>query len=337
MDVLEPYRVLPFPTDCYMLYKGIAFDGCFFYLTMPKNCRIYKFDPDFRQEGIIETNKPYSCICYDNTENCFWASADKINTMIFKLDCNMKEIDLLQLGTFSIFCSNIKSLSYNCKNNSLFVAYKDFIAEILKDGESICLQETQRGYCNAILSIAPYYMISTHFGNSQCISIYTGDGCLIKSFQFSNIYKIEDILFYPCNKKDKNILSIYILATKHCCYPRLLLCKLEGCGMVLCSCNYKNCSYCRHKSREQCSNDLLESIALEETALSLILNELGEKLQKSIQISENVCDLLEVNKAVNKTIINITQLEHILYAKLETLSSINNDICCEDTEYNKQK
>jgi predicted transglutaminase-like cysteine proteinase len=69
---------------------------------------------------------------------------------------------------------------------------------------------------------------------------------------------------------------------------------------------------------------LLESIALEETALSGILNELGNKLQKSIQLANNMDDLLEINKAVNKTITNVTQLEHILYAKLETISSLCN-------------
>jgi hypothetical protein len=66
-----------------------------------------------------------------------------------------------------------------------------------------------------------------------------------------------------------------------------------------------------------------------ETALSHVLNALGEKLQKSCQISENICDLMEVNKAVNKTIMNITQLEHILYAKLDTISSLSSNNCCE--------
>ncbi len=86
----------------------------------------------------------------------------------------------------------------------------------------------------------------------------------------------------------------------------------------------------------QSTNDLIESIALEETALAHILNELGEKLQKSIQMADNVCDLLEINTAVNKTIMNITQLEHILYAKLETINSMNPKICREDNNQNKQ-
>lgn len=64
-------------------------------------------------------------------------------------------------------------------------------------------------------------------------------------------------------------------------------------------------------------NDIIESIALVEAAISHILNAEGEKIQKILCASDSPCDILRVNEAVNKTIINITQLEHVLYSKLQ--------------------
>ena len=51
--------------------------------------------------------------------------------------------------------------------------------------------------------------------------------------------------------------------------------------------------------------------------LAHILNAEGEKLQKAVEIADNICELLEINQSVNKTITKITFLEQVLYAKLE--------------------
>lgn len=65
---------------------------------------------------------------------------------------------------------------------------------------------------------------------------------------------------------------------------------------------------------------LLQSIALEEAAISHILNAEGEKLQKAISMSDcSHDDLLKVNKSVSETIDKITELEMVLKAKLELL------------------
>ena len=73
--------------------------------------------------------------------------------------------------------------------------------------------------------------------------------------------------------------------------------------------------------REQAVNDLIESVALEETALSHILNAEGEKLQKIIAMC-NVSPhmILEVNRSVKALINSVTRLEVILQSKLDTVS-----------------
>ena len=66
-----------------------------------------------------------------------------------------------------------------------------------------------------------------------------------------------------------------------------------------------------------------QSIALEETAISHILNAEGEKIQKVLTLHNcDSKDILEVNKSVQDTIDKITDLETILKAKLDLIVPI---------------
>ena len=65
--------------------------------------------------------------------------------------------------------------------------------------------------------------------------------------------------------------------------------------------------------------DILESIALQETALSHIINAEGEKIQKAIDIATDVCDLLKIDQSVNQTITQVMLLENVLYSKLQAI------------------
>lgn len=71
-------------------------------------------------------------------------------------------------------------------------------------------------------------------------------------------------------------------------------------------------------TREQAITDLIESVAMQETALSHILNAEGEKIQAIIAM-ENVTpeQLLALNKSVELMVSVITRLEVMFQAKLE--------------------
>lgn len=70
-------------------------------------------------------------------------------------------------------------------------------------------------------------------------------------------------------------------------------------------------------SFDQAVIDIIESVALEETALSHILNAEGEKIQKIVAIEEATTDeLLSVNASVKDMICAITELESVLQMKL---------------------
>jgi len=322
MEILEPFSVLPLPTDHCLLYKGIAFDGSFFYLTIPKICRIHQFNNNYEITKIYDVKKPYGCICYDSTSNCFWAASDKKAGVIYKLDHNLREIDFIRITPGYPNYAPMKGLSYNCEKNILVAAFSRSLLEITTEGTVQSCKTQPTGYFSSILSLAPFYVASLIKGNSQSVLVYDKDGSVLAFYQFPGIYRIEAMVFYPEKKKESSFIEIHILATKHRCYPRILKIRLENRNLKPAFSNYDLVFRC--SKSPQPANDLLESIALEETALSGILNELGNKLQKSIQLANNMDDLLEINKAVNKTITNVTQLEHILYAKLETISSLCN-------------
>lgn len=68
---------------------------------------------------------------------------------------------------------------------------------------------------------------------------------------------------------------------------------------------------------------LVQSIALEETAISHILNAEGEKIQKALARCDlSTKELLEVNKSVESMVDKITSLEIVLKSKLDLVIPI---------------
>ena len=79
-------------------------------------------------------------------------------------------------------------------------------------------------------------------------------------------------------------------------------------------------------TRDQAITDLAQSVALQETALSHMLNAEGEKMQAIIGMPNVTSDdLMEMNKSVNKMLNAATRLEMTLLAKLEMFSDSYTD------------
>lgn len=82
---------------------------------------------------------------------------------------------------------------------------------------------------------------------------------------------------------------------------------------------------CEHIDKCCAATSLLQSIALEETAISHILNAEGEKLQKAVSISCSLNELLEINKSVRDMVDKLTALETILESKLDFIKPLLED------------
>ena len=78
-----------------------------------------------------------------------------------------------------------------------------------------------------------------------------------------------------------------------------------------------------HIDKCEAAASLLQSIALEEAAISHILNAEGEKLQKIIAMTNcSHKDLLEANKSVEDLVDKVTALEMVLKSKLDLIIPI---------------
>ncbi len=77
-------------------------------------------------------------------------------------------------------------------------------------------------------------------------------------------------------------------------------------------------------TRERAITDIIESTALQKTALAHIINAEGEKIQAAILMQGlNPANVLEVNDSVLAMLYSITRLELILEAKLNVLPDLS--------------
>lgn len=79
---------------------------------------------------------------------------------------------------------------------------------------------------------------------------------------------------------------------------------------------------CGHIDKCCAASSLLQSIALEETSISHILNAEGEKLQKGISLSCNFKELVEIDKSVENMVDKLITLETVLKTKLDLINPI---------------
>lgn len=76
-------------------------------------------------------------------------------------------------------------------------------------------------------------------------------------------------------------------------------------------------------TRDESVADIIESVAMEESSISHILNAEGEKLQAIINMEDvSYSDLIAANKSVKSTIDSVIQLEMNLQKKLNMFSDI---------------
>ena len=75
-------------------------------------------------------------------------------------------------------------------------------------------------------------------------------------------------------------------------------------------------------TRDQAITDLIQSVALQEAALSHMMNAEGEKMQAIIDMEDVTQEeLLALNESVTQFINLITRLEMMFQSKLELVSS----------------
>ncbi|MEM1483322.1 hypothetical protein V6615_00430 [Oscillospiraceae bacterium PP1C4] len=339
LNCIEKY---PLPAECCLTYDGMAFDGCNYIFTVCGECVLIKYNLSFCEKECIPTCREYSCICYDTKEKCYWAASRKCYYKIFKLSKCFQEIDFIDVHSCQECGAIITGLSYDCCDDSILVATPICVTRVSKCSEIITvLQESCEEWITGVLSLSPGYIITAINNSTQYIYTYAQNGSLMKMYCTPRDYIVKNIIFNPCEKEKCKDIILYVYAIKKGCYPYMCKVILQPCqlGFIPYDCNYDICHVCcdDHPCHRNPCNDIMESVAQIETAISHILNAEGEKLQKVLATTTDIDKILCVNKEVNNTIINATHLEHVLYAKLSAIEDCCGfcpkdkfDICCDD-------
>ncbi|MEG1923508.1 MAG: hypothetical protein RR307_03530 [Clostridia bacterium] len=342
MSLYKYMEEIPVTSNCEMTYENMAFDGrCYYFLLCGKN-KIIKTDKNFIYINSFETKNDYNCITYDYKERCFWAATKKFCNKVFKLDCKLKEIDCLAICGYVETVGAITGISFNCCANSLFIAYAAGIVELKKDGNTTIKYQACCEKIIGVLSVCPGYVINVIKDNNQYIHIINCDNELILSYCLKTCNTLKNIIFNPCHK-ERDYYTFDCLTVKKNSYSYIIRVIIEPhcVDLSVCKCNYTICNNsCNGKSVKKTGAcvDVIESVALIETALSHILNAEGEKLQKVLASTDDISQILCVNKEINKTLINATNLEHTLYAKLSAaIECCDDNICdnCNDTNFSE--
>lgn len=296
-------------------YKGVAYDGNAYYFTLSNDPYIHIYQKDFVFLASYETNHCYSAICYDSVNICFWASDHAYSNTLYCLDENLNERSAFTLPIDKKI--DITGLSCNDIADTLFISYQDGIMEITKNGQLQSQSQPIVGSYKAVLSYDHAFLTLRDHYDMQFLDFQSYDGALLESYPINCPYQILDFAWdYDQMKTCDMLCFLFLIIGKDGC-PCLIKCCLRPCQCKPSSCDQDDCnrldSICR----------LLSSIACIEAALSHILNAEGEKIQKAVEIATDVCELLEVNESVRKTVIDVTMLEQVLLAKLNAVLEVN--------------
>ncbi len=321
----------PLPSPCCERYRGLAYDGCHFYLTVRCECKILQLSACFAQERCFETRRAYSALCYDLDRHCFWAAAEGNLSTLYRLNECLEEIDCIALRGPDNRPGSITGVSYDCCGHSLLVCFADGIVRVSPDypGEAETIITAKHEWFLGVLSLCPYILCYCMEDDRSSIRLYSHCGELHYKYPVPCDFELEGAVFWPC-VKDFCHCHFCVLRTKHCAYPYLCdyVLNCDAVCDTICPCNYELCRSCPcPKPCHDACNDVLESIALIEAALAHILNAEGEKIQKAVATADDTCQLLAVNDSVNKTLSKAVFLEQLLCCKLESLER-----CCDSCE-----
>lgn len=249
----------------------------------------------------------------------------------------MNEIDYIRTSEGS---GIITGISYQCCKNVLIVSFPYTVVQVEKDCKHTETILTAKGYCiMGVLSICPGLLLTILMENKCYILILDGNGEKTACHCIDDSSIPQNLIFNPCTPVCQTSQILAFVRKKNC-YPYLCKCSisLNDLGFIPCCCNYKVCDEYCCDGKPDCSYDscadIMESIALVETALSHILNAEGEAIQKVLAETDDIDRILCVNREVNKTIVYVTHLEHTLYDKLSALSDCGlcGDLCHEDCD-----
>jgi len=309
---------------------GMFFDGCHFhFIDRDKRC-VHKYDQNFDYVGVVTLGRSFAGMCWDHTDGCFWGFEDKGEDIMIRLDRNFREIGTLRFKNFTRQGRHMMGISHCCERNMFTVSYQNAVFEVSKQGEHrpVLFKEPCVDIINHVC-IAPYLAVVRREGRQQKIVILDRRGCMVRRLDIPCEFKVVDITHFPCHRHSDT--DIMVLVQKPCRGHAILY--YEMTGLCIHECHGEICRRRCEERREErgehggrrCHRqlcDLIESVAKVEASLAHILNGESEKLKKAVRMAYSIDELLDINRSVNKVLMNINQLEFNLHQTLEFAGDI---------------
>lgn len=302
MLALEIHKKIPILHDNNNFYTSIVYAHKKFYFCDPCKYQIIEYCQDFKQLACYKVKRRYSSLCYSKEKNCFFAITKDNCNKVYQLNPCFQEEDCMHIDVgCCVLFSGISTL-----DSMLYLACTNHIITVPLCKNKACVFIKAKDCFTSVCAHPCYLLTSSKPCCGSTFKVYDYCRNILLSTCLPDDFCIQDITYDGC--------YIYILVSKCHCYNFVLKCTLS--------------THCHGDTPEKSCTNIIESIALIETSLSHILNAEGEKLQKILAISDDPDKILEVNDAINHTITNITHLEHVLYAKLDTAKNI----CTKDSK-----
>lgn len=306
----------PLHQNCLRMTSDCAFDGSNYYFTVPHERRIFKASTTFQVIETWNTKRTYDCICYDSRAKCFWASSRAGGACLFQLDCSMKETGGVRL-LCGEDCGQITGLCYYSCCDQLAVSFvRCALLADKQTGNCRMLLTAPDTHITGLVSLCPSYLLTTVSCGRQWIEIYDAEGAAVRHYALPAGSSVQSLLF------DQNTGTVQLFLMRKGGYPFFYRLPLESLGLtnpICCACpTLPDCKTNSGSLRKDCE-EALESIARAEAALACLLHKKGEKLQTMIAETADLQTMLCANREINKTIIQVTQLEQGLYQRLQAI------------------
>lgn len=297
--------------------RHFAFDGTYYYFTIPSCKEIVQTDTEFAVTKVFPTAKCYDAIAYDVASKRFFVTAMHNYTTIYELNCCMEEIDCICFSGGTHITGAIADISYNCSSETLLVAYPTCIMEVTKNGDVTPVFVTHHSYITSVCALSPYIAYTEMKGAIQELHIlYHSQEIHYETLSSDGI--ISTMVFHPyIDDAENEIYSIDYTILKHGYYPFMAhqLLDTDWFTTAMDDCNFDilTASSCACTTNCDGIADVMHSIALVETSLACILNAEGEKIQYALDNEEDMETVLRVNEEVRSTLMQATHLEQVLY------------------------
>ncbi|MEF9961872.1 MAG: hypothetical protein RR863_03060 [Erysipelotrichaceae bacterium] len=327
--MLNTINVIPLLSKYKENFSGATTYDHHYITCQPNKSLMLKYDEHGSNVKEVATMIPYASISYVGN-NLFVATCVNDYKNLFLINEKYEKVNTISLNIPKFYEGIINNVFYDqdchqtiitnnqciyavddCGNYLSYKITQETTHSLLKNHSESCVCEAHpciNNYYTSTAMIANHLFVAYTKNHSAYIAQISCNGNLI-----SNHYIDEFIIIHSMFMVDDCLQFIASNAQgENCLYHTNF--------------GYVDDSSCNHNHQNGC-NDIMESIALIEAALSHILNAEGEKIQKVVALASDPCELLAVNKSVTKLIKNVTFLELVLYQKLELAKQCSEGEC----------